>query len=75
MLPATVIYVNAGSQLVSVENTSDLLSWRILLAFAALAALPFVAKAGRRLWERGAPCPKESPDARSTHARLAEPHP
>jgi uncharacterized membrane protein YdjX (TVP38/TMEM64 family) len=54
MLPATVIYVNAGSQLVSVESTSDLLSWRILLAFAALAALPFAAKAGRRLWERGA---------------------
>lgn len=54
MLPATVIYVNAGSGLVSVESTSDLLSWRILLAFAALAALPFVAKAGRRLWGRGA---------------------
>jgi uncharacterized membrane protein YdjX (TVP38/TMEM64 family) len=54
MLPATVIYVNAGSQVVSVESTSDLLSWRILLAFAALAALPFVAKASRRLWERGA---------------------
>jgi uncharacterized membrane protein YdjX (TVP38/TMEM64 family) len=54
MLPATFIYVNAGSQLVSIESTSDLLNWRILLAFAALAALPFVAKAGRRLWERGA---------------------
>jgi uncharacterized membrane protein YdjX (TVP38/TMEM64 family) len=54
MLPATVLYVNAGSQVVSVESTSDLLSWRILLAFAALAALPFAAKAGRRLWERGA---------------------
>jgi uncharacterized membrane protein YdjX (TVP38/TMEM64 family) len=54
MLPATVLYVNAGSQVVSVGSTGDLLSWRILLAFAALAALPFVAKAGRRLWERGA---------------------
>ena len=29
MLPATVIYVNAGSQVISVEGTSDLLSWRI----------------------------------------------
>jgi uncharacterized membrane protein YdjX (TVP38/TMEM64 family) len=54
MLPATIIYVNAGSQVVSIESTSDLLSWRILLAFAALAALPFVAKAGRRLWEHSA---------------------
>lgn len=54
MLPATIVYVNAGSQLVSVDHPGDILSWRVVLAFAALAALPFAAKAGRRLWERRA---------------------
>lgn len=52
MLPATVIYVNAGTQFASIENAKDLLSWRILLALAALAVLPFAAKGARKLWER-----------------------
>ncbi|MBL0407907.1 TVP38/TMEM64 family protein [Microvirga aerilata] len=55
MLPATIIYVNAGSQFASIERASDLLNWRILLALVALAALPFAAKAARGLWERRAP--------------------
>jgi uncharacterized membrane protein YdjX (TVP38/TMEM64 family) len=54
MLPATIIYVNAGSQVASIESASDLVSWRILLAFAALAALPFAAKAARGWWDRRA---------------------
>jgi uncharacterized membrane protein YdjX (TVP38/TMEM64 family) len=55
MLPATIIYVNAGSQFASIENARDLLNWRILLALVALAALPFAAKAAQGLWERRAP--------------------
>lgn len=49
-LPATILYVNAGEQLGSIENAGDILSLRILLAFAALAALPFAAKAGSAWW-------------------------
>lgn len=50
MLPGTVAYVNAGRQLASIESTGDVLSPRILLAFAALAVLPFVAKATNAWW-------------------------
>lgn len=46
MFPGTVVYVNAGQQLASIETAADILNPRIILAFAALAALPFVAKAG-----------------------------
>ncbi|WP_292123895.1 FAD-dependent oxidoreductase [Mesorhizobium sp.] len=50
MLPGTVAYVNAGRQLASIESAGDILSPRILLAFAALAALPFAAKAANAWW-------------------------
>jgi pyruvate/2-oxoglutarate dehydrogenase complex dihydrolipoamide dehydrogenase (E3) component/uncharacterized membrane protein YdjX (TVP38/TMEM64 family) len=50
MLPGTVAYVNAGRQLASIESAGDILSSRILLAFAALAALPFAAKAANAWW-------------------------
>ncbi|OCP19369.1 MULTISPECIES: bifunctional TVP38/TMEM64 family protein/FAD-dependent oxidoreductase [unclassified Ensifer] len=49
-LPGTIVYVNAGQQLATIENAADVFSARILLAFAALAALPFVAKAGSGWW-------------------------
>lgn len=52
MLPATIVYVNAGMQLSSIENAGDILSLRVILAFVALAALPFVAKAGTSWWTR-----------------------
>lgn len=52
MLPGTIVYVNAGMQLSSIENASDILSARVILAFVALAALPFVAKAGTSWWTR-----------------------
>lgn len=52
MLPGTLLYVNAGHQLASIENPGDILSPRIVLAFAALAALPFVARAGSAWWGR-----------------------
>jgi len=44
MLPGTLVYVNAGRQLSSIEQPSDILSARVILAFVALAALPFAAK-------------------------------
>ncbi|UWU16920.1 FAD-dependent oxidoreductase (plasmid) [Rhizobium sullae] len=52
MLPGTIVYVNAGKQLASVQTAGDILSPRIILAFAALAALPFVAKVGSNWWSR-----------------------
>lgn len=44
MLPGTFVYVNAGRQLSSIEHPADILSARVLLAFVALAVLPFAAK-------------------------------
>ncbi|MGE3289785.1 MAG: FAD-dependent oxidoreductase [Geminicoccaceae bacterium] len=52
MLPATVVYVNAGTQLASIEQVEDLFSGRLIAAFAALAALPFGTKLGQSWWSR-----------------------
>lgn len=54
MLPATAVFVNAGSQLATIETAGDILGWRMILAFVALAALPFVAKWGLAFRERHA---------------------
>lgn len=43
MLPATVVYVNAGTQLAKLSSLSDVLSAELILSFAALGLLPFVA--------------------------------
>lgn len=51
-LPGTLVYVNAGQQLATIESASDILSARLVLAFTALAALPFAAKAGNGWWSR-----------------------
>ncbi|MGK7294442.1 MAG: FAD-dependent oxidoreductase [Candidatus Wenzhouxiangella sp. M2_3B_020] len=42
MLPATVVYVNAGTQLGQVESTSDILSLELIGAFALLGLLPLI---------------------------------
>lgn len=44
MLPATIVYVNAGTQLAKLESLSGILSPSLLLSFAALGLLPLVAK-------------------------------
>jgi uncharacterized membrane protein YdjX (TVP38/TMEM64 family) len=44
MLPTTMIYANAGNQLMSIKSAADLLSWPIVLALVALALAPFVAR-------------------------------
>lgn len=42
ILPKTLMYVNAGTQIASLQSPSEVLSLRVLLSFAALALLPWV---------------------------------
>ncbi|MDH5256961.1 MAG: FAD-dependent oxidoreductase, partial [Gammaproteobacteria bacterium] len=44
MLPGTIVYVNAGSQLGSLDSLSGILSPAIILSFALLGFFPLVAK-------------------------------
>ena len=44
MLPATLVYVNAGTQLAKVSELKDITSPAILFAFLLLGIFPFVAK-------------------------------
>lgn len=58
MLPATLLYVNAGTRIAEIRDPGDILSLPLLLSFAALAVLPWLARAGlnwlksRRLYGR-----------------------
>ena len=49
MLPGTLAYVNAGTQLARIDSLRDVLSPTLLLSFALLGILPL---AGRRIVER-----------------------
>ena len=44
MLPATLVYVNAGTQLAELDSPKDIVSVKLLGAFALLALLPIVAR-------------------------------
>lgn len=44
MLPATVVFVNAGMQLAAIQSPSDILSPRLLLSFALLGLLPLASR-------------------------------
>ena len=44
MLPATVVFVNAGTQISRIESTKGLLSPTLIASFIALALFPWVAK-------------------------------
>ena len=44
MLPGTLVYVNAGTQLAHISKPTDILSLRILGAFALLALFPWIAR-------------------------------
>ena len=44
MLPGTIVYVNAGTQIASLQSTKDILSPQILLSFIALGLLPIFTK-------------------------------
>ncbi|CAN1489079.1 Lpd Pyruvate/2-oxoglutarate dehydrogenase complex, dihydrolipoamide dehydrogenase (E3) component, and related enzymes [Rhabdaerophilaceae bacterium] len=58
MLPATLVYVNAGTRLAEIEKAGDILAWPIALSFVALGLLPWIGKAiagfvqRRRLYAR-----------------------
>jgi uncharacterized membrane protein YdjX (TVP38/TMEM64 family) len=45
MLPATIVFVNAGTQIGRIESTAGLLSPALIASFVALALFPWAAKA------------------------------
>jgi uncharacterized membrane protein YdjX (TVP38/TMEM64 family) len=48
MLPSTVLYVNAGTQLARVQSLSDVASPSVLASLVALAAFPWLLRLGQR---------------------------
>jgi uncharacterized membrane protein YdjX (TVP38/TMEM64 family) len=52
MLPATLVYVNAGTQLATIRAVDDILSPRLLLSFALLAAFPWLARLSLKIIRR-----------------------
>lgn len=44
MLPATVIYVNAGSEISKVNNINDIMSFTLIVSFLLVATLPILIK-------------------------------
>lgn len=52
MLPATLVYVNAGTRLGQLESPGDVLSPALLLSFAALGLFPWLARAVLRGLQR-----------------------
>ena len=46
MLPGTAVYVNAGTQLASIDSVRDVVSPALLGSFVLLGLFPFVAQAG-----------------------------
>jgi pyruvate/2-oxoglutarate dehydrogenase complex dihydrolipoamide dehydrogenase (E3) component/uncharacterized membrane protein YdjX (TVP38/TMEM64 family) len=58
MFPATVLYVNAGTQLARLDSLRGILSWQLLGAFVLLGVFPLIAKkavdfaAARRVYAR-----------------------
>lgn len=43
-IPAIFIYANAGSELSKIQSMSDIFTWRLAIAFVALASLPFIGR-------------------------------
>lgn len=52
MLPGTLVYVNAGTQLAAINSLSGILSPALLASFALLGIFPLLARAGLRLVQR-----------------------
>ncbi len=52
MLPGTVVYVNAGTQLAKVESAGDILSPALLGSFVLLGLFPLIAKWAIAWWKR-----------------------
>jgi pyruvate/2-oxoglutarate dehydrogenase complex dihydrolipoamide dehydrogenase (E3) component/uncharacterized membrane protein YdjX (TVP38/TMEM64 family) len=51
MLPGTIAYVNAGTQISQIESPRGILSFEVLVSFALLGLLPFLAKTGLGWWK------------------------
>jgi pyruvate/2-oxoglutarate dehydrogenase complex dihydrolipoamide dehydrogenase (E3) component/uncharacterized membrane protein YdjX (TVP38/TMEM64 family) len=51
MFPATVIYVNAGTQLARLDSPAGILSWQLISAFVLLAFFPLLAKKAIELFK------------------------
>jgi len=49
MLPGTLVYVNAGTQLSQIEQAGDIFSAELLFSFALLALFPYLARSAARL--------------------------
>ncbi|BCX81928.1 hypothetical protein MIT9_P1510 [Methylomarinovum caldicuralii] len=52
MLPGTLVYVNAGTQIARLRNLSDVASPGLWLSFALLAGMPWLGKLGARWLQR-----------------------
>ena len=52
MLPGTLVYVNAGTQLASVSAAGDLLSPGLIASFVLLGLFPWIARWGLAAWRR-----------------------
>ena len=44
MLPATIVYVNAGSEVSKINNINDIMSSSLLISFVLIATLPLLIK-------------------------------
>ena len=44
MLPATIVYVNAGSEIAKVNNINHIMFFSLLLSFTLIAVFPFLTK-------------------------------
>lgn len=56
MLPANIVFVNAGKQLASIHSPSDILSLRLLLSFALLGLLPLASRKLLNLYKARRAC-------------------
>jgi uncharacterized membrane protein YdjX (TVP38/TMEM64 family) len=52
MLPSTVLYANAGTQLARLESPRGILSWQLIGAFVLLGLFPLAAKKAVRLGQQ-----------------------
>ena len=44
MFPATIVYVNAGSEISKINNINDIMSLPLLMSFILIAILPLLIK-------------------------------
>lgn len=49
MLPATILFVNAGNQLEKINDIQDILSYKLIISLSAIGLLPIITK---RIYER-----------------------